>query len=82
MLLASWAAGFLSALPLGTDLPISFEVQPDGRVYLFALSAVLLTGLVVGIIPALRVARSDVTAAPLSALMSADRPEDCVARHA
>ena len=60
MLLASWAAGFLSTLPLGTDLPISFEVQPDGRVYLFALSAVLLTGLVVGIIPALRVARSDV----------------------
>jgi predicted permease len=58
--LASWAAGFLSALPLGTDLPISFEVQPDARVYFFALSAALLTGLVVGIIPALRVARSDV----------------------
>jgi predicted permease len=62
MVLASWAAGFLSALPLGTDLPISFEVQPDVRVYLFALSAVLVTGLVVGIIPALRVARSDVNA--------------------
>jgi macrolide transport system ATP-binding/permease protein len=58
--LASWAAGFLSALPLGTDLPISFEVQPDARVYFFALSAALLTGLVVGIFPALRVSRSDV----------------------
>jgi predicted permease len=60
MLLASWAAGFLSALPLGTDLPVSFEVQPDPLVYLFALGAVLLSGMVVGIIPALRVARSDV----------------------
>src|SRR5262249_19478570 len=60
MVLASWAAGFLSALPLGTDLPISFEVQPDVRVYLFALGAGLATGFVVGIIPALRVARNDV----------------------
>jgi len=60
VLLASWAAGFLSALPLGTDLPFNFEVQPDLRVYLFALGAVLLTGLVVGIVPALRAARSDV----------------------
>jgi predicted permease len=60
LVLASWAAGFLSALPLGTDLPISFDFQPDARVYSFALGAVLVTGLVVGIIPALRVARSDV----------------------
>jgi predicted permease len=62
LVLASWAAGFLSALPLGTDLPIRFEVQPDARVYFFSLSAVLLTGLVVGIIPALRVARRDINA--------------------
>jgi predicted permease len=60
LLLASWAAGFLSSLPLGTDLPIAFDFQPDARVYFFALGAVLLTGLIVGIIPALRVARSDV----------------------
>ena len=60
LVLASWAAGFLSALPLGTDLPISFDFQPDARVYSFALGAVLVTGLVVGIIPALRVARRDV----------------------
>jgi predicted permease len=58
--LAIWAAGFLSSLPLGTDLPISFDLQPDGRVFVFALGAVLLTGLVVGILPALRVARNDV----------------------
>jgi predicted permease len=59
-LLAIWAAGFLSSLPLGTDLPIVFDFQPDWRVGVFALGVVLLTGLVVGIIPALRMARSDV----------------------
>jgi predicted permease len=62
LLLANWAAGFLSSLPLGTDLPISFDFQPDLRVYAFALLAVLITGAIVGIIPALRVARSDVNA--------------------
>jgi macrolide transport system ATP-binding/permease protein len=59
-LLAVWAAGFLSSLPLGTDLPIVFDFEPDWRVGLFALGVVLLTGLVVGLIPALRMARSDV----------------------
>jgi predicted permease len=60
LVLASWAAGFLSALSFGTDLPIFFDFRADARVYLFALGAVLLTGAIVGIIPALRVARSDV----------------------
>ncbi len=60
LLLGSWAAGFLSSLPLGTDLPISFDFQPDARVYFFALGAVLITGLIVGMLPALRVARSDI----------------------
>jgi predicted permease len=60
LVLGSWTAGFLSSLPLGTDLPISFDFQPDMRVYFFALGAVLVTGLVVGMIPALRVARSDI----------------------
>lgn len=62
VVLAIWAAGFLSSLPLGTDLPIAFDFQPDFRVYLFALLAVLLTGVIVGIIPALRAARSDLNA--------------------
>jgi putative ABC transport system permease protein len=60
LVMGSWAAGFLSSLPLGTDLPISFDFQPDVRVYFFALGAVLITGLIVGMLPALRVARSDI----------------------
>ena len=62
LVLATWAAGLLSSLPLGTDLPITFDFQPDLRVYSFALLAVLATGVFVGIIPALRVARSDINA--------------------
>jgi hypothetical protein len=45
--LGSWTAGYVSSLPLGTDLPISFDFQPDTRVYLFALGTVLITGLIV-----------------------------------
>jgi predicted permease len=60
LLMGWWAAGFLSSLSLGTDLPITFNFQPDAHVYLFTLAAVLATGAVVGIMPALRVARTDV----------------------
>ena len=61
LVLASWASGFLSSLSLGTDLPLRFDFRPDARVYLFALAAVLFTGLFVGIMPALRAARSNVS---------------------
>jgi predicted permease len=60
LLLGWWAGGFLSSLNLGTDLPIKFNFEPDARVFLFTLLVVLLTGAVVGIMPAWRVARADV----------------------
>lgn len=62
LMLASWASGFLSSLSLGTDLPLSLDFRPDARVYLFALAAVLFTGLFVGVMPALRAARTNVSA--------------------
>lgn len=60
LLLANWTAGFLSSLPLGTNLPITFNFEPDLRVYIYALGSVLLSAVMVGLIPALRVARYDV----------------------
>jgi macrolide transport system ATP-binding/permease protein len=60
LLLGWWASGFLSSLPLGTDLPVTFNFQPDLRVYVFTLATVVVTGAIVGIMPALRVARTDV----------------------
>jgi macrolide transport system ATP-binding/permease protein len=61
-LLATWASGALSSLPLATDLPLRLDFSPDARVFLYALAAVVVTGIVVGIAPALRVARTDVSA--------------------
>jgi predicted permease len=61
MLLAYWATRYLSTLSLGTDLPIQLDFMPDARVYLFALGAALATGVIVGVFPALRVARRDVS---------------------
>ena len=55
-----WASGFLSSIPLGTDLPVQFNFQPDVRVFLFTGLAVLLTAIVVGIIPAIPLAKTDV----------------------
>ncbi|MGB7282097.1 MAG: ABC transporter permease [Candidatus Acidiferrum sp.] len=60
LLLGSWAAGVLGSLRLGTDLPVQFDFHPDSSVYLFALATVLLTGVIVGILPALRAARVNV----------------------
>lgn len=60
LVLATWASGFLSSLSLGTDLPLRFDFRPDARVYVFALAAVFVTGLIVGMMPALRAARTNV----------------------
>jgi macrolide transport system ATP-binding/permease protein len=60
LMMGWWASGFLSSLSLGTDLPITFNFAPDLTVYLFTLAAVVVTGAVVGIMPAMRVARTDV----------------------
>jgi macrolide transport system ATP-binding/permease protein len=60
LLLGSWASGILGSLRFGSDLPIEFDFHPDATVYLFSLGTVLLTGLIVGIVPALRAARTNV----------------------
>ncbi len=60
LLLSFWATRYLSTLSLGTDLPLRMDFMPDVRVYLFAFGAALLTGVVVGVFPALRVAGRDI----------------------
>src|SRR5271163_162170 len=60
LLLGSWAAGLLGSIHLAAELPIQFDFHPDTRVYLFSLGIVLFTGLVVGIMPALRASRTNV----------------------
>jgi len=60
LVLASWASDFFSTLHLTTQIPLHLDFHPDFRVYLFAFGTVMLTGVIVGIIPALRVAKTDV----------------------
>ena len=60
-LLALWGSGFLSSLPLQTDLPIRLDFTPDGMVLVYAFGTIFLTGLIVGIVPAVRVSRTDVS---------------------
>ena len=59
--------GLLAAAPV--DIPRLDEVTLDGRVLLFALGISLVTGLVFGVLPALRSARS----APVETLKSGSR---------
>jgi len=60
LLLGWWASGFLSSVSLGTDLPVEFNFQPDVRVYIFTAIAVLVTAVVVGVIPAFPLAKTDI----------------------
>jgi predicted permease len=50
----------LSLVNIQTDLPISFDFAFDWRVFAYALSAALVTGAVVGLVPALRASRRDI----------------------
>jgi putative ABC transport system permease protein len=60
-LLAWWGSGALSALPLQTDLPIRLDFSPDAQVLGFAFATIFVTGIIVGLLPAWRAARTDVT---------------------
>jgi predicted permease len=60
LLLGWWASTFLSSVPLGTDLPVEFNFQPDIRVFLFTAILVLVTAVAVGIVPTIPLAKNDV----------------------
>jgi predicted permease len=56
------ASGALSRLDLHTDLPVKFVFDFDWRIFFYSFAIALLAGLVVGIVPALRIAKSNVNA--------------------
>jgi predicted permease len=55
----TWLSGLLSNVNLGTTLPIVLDFSFDWRVFSYATGAALITGVLVGIIPALRASRSN-----------------------
>jgi predicted permease len=58
-----WSDGFAGSIDLATDLPTLLDFSFDWRVFTYALAASVVTGLLIGIWPALRASRTDAGAA-------------------
>ena len=59
LLIASWCAGFLASIRIGSDLPLGFETRVDARVVIFALGVGLVSAFMSGAAPAWRCCHSD-----------------------
>ncbi|MEP7383217.1 MAG: ABC transporter permease [Gemmatimonadota bacterium] len=62
IVLAVQATSAMERLSVPVDVPMALEISPDVRVFAFALTIALLTGLIFGLAPALRAANSDINA--------------------
>ena len=62
LVLGFGGSSILSSLNLQTDLPIHLDFGFDWRVFAYGFSAALITGIVVGIVPALRASRGNLSA--------------------
>jgi hypothetical protein len=58
-LAAMWAMRLLSRVTMSFGSPVLYDFQPHGRVLLFALAIILLTGIALGLTPALKATRGD-----------------------
>lgn len=61
ILIGEWGSALIGSINFHTDLPIFLNFSFDWRVFVFALAAAALTGIIVGIVPALRASRGDLT---------------------
>ncbi len=59
LLLAVWGGRLLAGIELPTDVPFLFDLSPDARLLGFTFALSLLTGIVFGLVPALRLSRPD-----------------------
>ncbi len=62
ILLGLWGCGVISRIDLKTSLPIYLDFNFDWRIFAFAFAAALFTGVVVGVVPALRLSRGNLSA--------------------
>ena len=62
VLLGYWGSSALGSINVQTDLPVHFDFGFDWRVFGFATAAALLTGIIVGIVPAVRASRGNLSA--------------------
>jgi putative ABC transport system permease protein len=60
LLIARWAAMGLMSIHVPTDVPLRlFDLRMDYRIFVFCFAVALVTGIVAGILPALRTTRTD-----------------------
>src|ERR1700693_5759390 len=62
VLLGYWGSSALSSINVQTDLPVHFDFGFDWRIFSFATAAALLTGIIVGIVAAVRASRGNLSA--------------------
>jgi putative ABC transport system permease protein len=59
--LGAWGSGLVGSLQLGTDLPVHLDFGLDWRIFTFAFGAALCTGMIIGAVPAIRIARGNLS---------------------
>ncbi|MGD0731556.1 MAG: ABC transporter permease [Terracidiphilus sp.] len=60
VLLGMWASSMLAHMNLHVDLPVTLSFDFDWRIFLYSFAIALAAGIVVGMAPALRIARANV----------------------
>jgi predicted permease len=58
--LGVWASGALGHIDVHADLPVNLEFAFDWRIFFYSFGVALTAGIVVGMVPALRMARANV----------------------
>jgi len=59
LLLGLWGSSLLSSIRLHIDVPVRFNFNFDWRLFAFALTIALATGVIVGLVPAVRASRQN-----------------------
>ncbi|HKV39996.1 MAG TPA: ABC transporter permease, partial [Blastocatellia bacterium] len=59
LVIAAWAARFLSGLKIALDVPVDFGFSLDWRVFAFTFMAVIFAGILCGVAPAVRASKPD-----------------------
>ena len=60
VMLGMWASSVLAQIDLHADLPVVLAFTFDWRIFLYSFSIALLGGVIVGVVPALRIAKANV----------------------
>jgi len=59
ILLGLWGSSLLGSIHIHFDIPVRLDFSFDWRIFSFALSIAVATGVIVGVVPALRASRQD-----------------------